>query len=156
MRGLAAGRVHVNGRLEPPGMPVMRIVSSVTDQRFGEHGHEDQQFTAKCVRVTFSGFRATAQLSGQRVFSVAGCRLNRACRTLGWAMRLAMVLAGQTSGGPRDGRRISWQRTKKIISDRTSALTEEINERLTYDDEIDASEISVAVADGRSDAFGHG
>jgi len=33
-------------------------------------------------------------------------------------------------------------------------LTEEINDRLTYDDEIDASEVSVAVAGGEATLSG--
>jgi osmotically-inducible protein OsmY len=116
------------------------------DQRFDERGQEDQQF-GEVREGDTSGFGRPLSFQGKGFFG-GGVPFEQSAPHIGMGNAVGYGPGRQPSGGGFRGKGPKgYQRSDE-------RLTEEINDRLTYDDDVDASEISVAVAGGEATLSG--
>ena len=116
------------------------------DEDHHEHGHEDQQF-GEVRRGDDSGFGRPLSFQGKGFFG-GGVPFEQSAPHIGMGNAVGYGPGRQVSGGGFRGKGPKgYQRSDE-------RLTEEINDRLTYDDDVDASEISVAVAGGEATLSG--
>jgi hypothetical protein len=111
-----------------------------------EFGHDDPQF-GEVRQGDVSGFGRPLSFQGKGFFG-GGVPFEQSTPHIGMGNAVGYGPGRQPSGGGFRGRGPKgYQRSDE-------RLTEEINDRLTYDDEIDASEVSVAVAGGEATLSG--
>lgn len=137
-RGTSRAARHLNDDFD---------VGDIRDEdRDSEFGHDDQQF-GEVRQGDVSGFGRPLSFQGKGFFG-GGVPFEQSTPHIGMGNAIGYGPGRQTSGGGFRGKGPKgYQRSDE-------RLTEDINERLTYDDEIDASEVSVAVAGGEATLSG--
>jgi len=144
-RGTSRGARHLNDDSDTGGS---RDEDSEFghDQNFDERGHDDQQF-GEVREGDTSGFGRPLSFQGKGFFG-GGVPFEQSAPHIGMGNAVGYGPGRQPNGGGFRGK------GPKDYQRSDERLTEDINERLTYDDEVDASEISVAVASGEATLSG--
>jgi osmotically-inducible protein OsmY len=120
------------------------------DQNFEGRGHDEQQF-GDVRQGDSSGFGRPLSFQGKGFFG-GGVPFEQSAPHIGAGNAVGYGPGRQPSGQPSGGGFRG--KGPKGYQRSDERLTEEINDRLTYDDDIDASEISVAVAGGEATLSG--
>jgi osmotically-inducible protein OsmY len=116
------------------------------DQHSDERGNEAQQY-GEVRQGDASGFGRPLSFQGKGFFG-GGVPFEQSAPHIGMGNAVGYGPGRQPSGGGFRGKGPKgYQRSDE-------RLAEDINERLTYDDDVDASEISVAVAGGEATLSG--
>lgn len=138
-RGTSRGARHLNDDIDA-GNARDEDSDNQHDYNFHEHGSQHEEF-GEVQQGDTSDFRRGLSFQGKGFFG-EGPPYEHGNAHIGMGNAVGYGPGRQSNGagfrgkGPKDYKR----------SD--ERLTEDINERLTYDDDIDAGDISVAVADG--------